>query len=32
MDLDYQAQWSLEHDVRLILETIGAVVFSKGAC
>lgn len=32
MDLDYQAQWSLGHDVTLIWETIGAVVFSRGAC
>lgn len=32
MDLDYQAQWSLGQDVRLILETIGAVVLSRGAC
>lgn len=32
MDLDYQAQWSLRQDARLILETIGAVVLRKGAC
>ncbi|PSR19675.1 sugar transferase [filamentous cyanobacterium CCP3] len=32
MDLDYQSQWSLGHDVMLIWETIGAVVFSRGAC
>lgn len=32
MDLDYQAQWSLGHDILLILETIEAVVSSRGAC
>lgn len=32
MDVDYQAQWSLRHDVHLILRTIEAVVFSRGAC
>lgn len=32
MDLDYQAQWSLGQDMQLILETIGAVVLSRGAC
>ncbi|MBE9112166.1 sugar transferase [Nodosilinea sp. LEGE 07298] len=32
MDLDYQAHWSLRHDVHLILQTIGAVVLSRGAC
>jgi lipopolysaccharide/colanic/teichoic acid biosynthesis glycosyltransferase len=32
MDIDYQSQWSLGHDVMLIWETIGAVVLSRGAC
>ncbi|MEP0899447.1 sugar transferase [Nodosilinea sp. FACHB-13] len=32
MDLDYQMQWSLKQDARLILKTIEAVVFSRGAC
>lgn len=31
MDIDYQVQWSLGHDVMLIWETIGAVVLSRGA-
>lgn len=31
MDLDYQAQWSLGHDVTLIWQTIGSVVLSRGA-
>jgi len=31
MDLDYQAQWSLSHDMRLLLETVFAVFLSKGA-
>lgn len=31
MDLDYQAQWSLGHDVALIWQTIGSVVLSRGA-
>ena len=31
MDLDYQAQWSLWHDVGLIMQTLGAVVLSRGA-
>ncbi|MBW4459940.1 MAG: sugar transferase [Nodosilinea sp. WJT8-NPBG4] len=32
MDIDYQLRWSLGHDVQLIVETIGAVVLSRGAC
>jgi lipopolysaccharide/colanic/teichoic acid biosynthesis glycosyltransferase len=32
MDIDYQTQWSLWHDVQLVLETIGAVLLSRGAC
>ncbi|PSN11692.1 sugar transferase [filamentous cyanobacterium CCT1] len=32
MDLDYQSQWSLGRDVRLILETVSSVVLSRGAC
>lgn len=32
MDLDYQAQWSLRHDAQLILDTIGVVLLSRGAC
>ncbi|MFQ4139771.1 sugar transferase [Nodosilinea sp. PGN35] len=31
MDLDYQAQWSLWHDMGLIMQTLGAVVLSRGA-
>lgn len=31
MDLDYQAQWSLWHDVGLIMQTLGAVMLSRGA-
>ncbi|MGG6238279.1 sugar transferase [Nodosilinea sp. AN01ver1] len=31
MDLDYQAQWSLRHDMALIWQTIGSVVLSRGA-
>ncbi len=32
MDLDYQAQWSLGHDLALIWQTIRVVVLSRGAC
>jgi lipopolysaccharide/colanic/teichoic acid biosynthesis glycosyltransferase len=32
MDVDYQTQWSLRHDVELIFETVKAVVASRGAC
>lgn len=32
LDLTYQAQWSLGHDLQLIWRTIGAVVLSRGAC
>jgi len=31
MDVDYQTQWSVGHDLQLILETIRAVVLSRGA-
>ncbi|MBD1872393.1 sugar transferase [Nodosilinea sp. FACHB-131] len=31
MDIDYQTQWSLGHDVQLIVQTLGAVVLSRGA-
>jgi lipopolysaccharide/colanic/teichoic acid biosynthesis glycosyltransferase len=31
MDLDYQTHWSLSQDVYLILQTLGAVVLSRGA-
>lgn len=32
MDVDYQTQWSLLHDVQLVLATVKAVVASRGAC
>lgn len=32
MDLRYQHQWSVGYDVRLIIETVLAVVKCKGAC
>jgi lipopolysaccharide/colanic/teichoic acid biosynthesis glycosyltransferase len=32
MDMDYQTHWSLWRDVQLVLETIGAVLLSRGAC
>jgi lipopolysaccharide/colanic/teichoic acid biosynthesis glycosyltransferase len=31
MDIDYQKEWSLFHDVELIFETLKAVVVSRGA-
>jgi lipopolysaccharide/colanic/teichoic acid biosynthesis glycosyltransferase len=31
MDLDYQVQWSFIYDLRLILETVLAVLYRKGA-
>ncbi|WOD39275.1 sugar transferase [Nodosilinea sp. E11] len=31
MDVEYQAQWSIGHDTQLILDTIRAVVLSRGA-
>ncbi|MBD2112382.1 MULTISPECIES: sugar transferase [Cyanophyceae] len=31
MDIDYQTQWSLGHDVQLIVQTLGAVMLSRGA-
>jgi lipopolysaccharide/colanic/teichoic acid biosynthesis glycosyltransferase len=31
MDVDYQTQWSLSHDLQLLLETVFAVFLSKGA-
>jgi lipopolysaccharide/colanic/teichoic acid biosynthesis glycosyltransferase len=31
LDLEYQSQWSIGHDLWLIMQTIGAVVLSRGA-
>ena len=32
MDLDYQAHWSIWHDLKIILKTIAVVLGSKDAC
>ncbi|MGK7907451.1 MAG: sugar transferase [Synechococcus sp.] len=32
LDIRYQKRWSIQHDLRIILQTISAIVTRKGAC